>query len=224
SGVLDLSVARSFSQYLYFAATSPGESTLNIKVALGSGGAVNTDLSGGTGIVLTDWYTSIKQSDVVYRRSLQSGLLNNTDALNLLQSGGAATLTFAPGRAFDRVEVRLNSTVGLSVLGNGVRIYDVQRYDGTPTCINPEIDAIPTATTSPFDQPSCASNLIDFDNVDFAQYAMDGNNETHATLYADAGSLLVSERTAGYIEMDLGATVPANKTTYVRIKDRKSVV
>jgi|GEM_PF-2404248 len=224
SGVLDLSVARSFSQYFYFATTSPAESTLNIKLALGSGGAVNTDLLGGIEIVLTNWNTSTNQNDVVYRRSLQSGLLNNTDALNLLQSGGAATLTFAPGRAFDRAEVRLNSTVGLSVLGNGVRIYDVQRYDGTPTCINPEIDAIPTATTSPFDQPSCAEDLIDFDNVDFAQYAVDGNNETYATLYADAGNLLVSGPTAGFIEMDLGVTVPADKTTYVRINYDKDVL
>src|SRR5690606_4502389 len=224
SGVLDLSVARSFSQYFYFATTSPAESTLNIKLALGSGGAVNTDLLGGIEIVLTNWNTSTNQNDVVYRRSLQSGLLNNTDALNLLQSGGAATLTFAPGRAFDRAEVRLNSTVGLSVLGNGVRIYDVQRYDGTPTCINPEIDAIPTATTSPVDQPYCEVAMNDIDNMDFAQYAVDGNNETYATLYADAGNLLVSGPTAGFIEMDLGATVPANKTTYVRINYDKDVL
>src|SRR5690606_31055403 len=115
---------------------SPEESTLNIKLALGSGGAVNTDLLGGIEVVLTKWNDTTNQNDIVYRRSLQSGLLNNTDALTLLQSGGAATLTFAPGRAFDRAEVRLNSTVGLSVLGNGVRIYDVQRYDGT-TCVNP---------------------------------------------------------------------------------------
>ncbi len=218
TGVLDLSVARNFSQFFYFATTSPAESTLNIKLALGSGGVVNTDLLGGIEVIFYDG------SSEVYRRSLQSGLLNNTNALNLLQSGSAATLTFAPGREFDRAEVRLNSTVGLSVLGNGVRIYDVQRYDGTPTCINPNIAPIPTATTSPFDQPSCADDLIDFDNVDFAQYAIDGNNETYATLYADSGNLLVSGPTAGFIEMDLGATVPANKTTYVRINYDKDVL
>ena len=223
SGVLDLSVARSFSQYFYFPTTSPEGSTLNIKLALGSGGAVNTDLLGGIEVVLTKWKATTNENEEVYRRSLQSGLLNNTDALTLLQSGGAATLTFAPGHAFDRAEVKLNSTVGLSVLGNGVRIYDVQRYDGT-TCVNPEIDAVPTATTNPFDQASCAGDLIEFENVDFAQYAVDGNNETYATLYADAGSLLVSEPTPGFIEMDLGATVPANKTTYVRINYDKDVL
>ena len=217
SGVLDLSVARSFSQYFYFATTSPAETTLNIKLALGSGGVVNTDLLGGIEVIFYDGLSE------VYRRSLQSGLLNNTNALTLLQSGGAATLTFAPGREFDKAEVRLNSTVGLSVLGNGVRIYDVQRYDGT-TCINPNIAPIPTATTGPFDQPSCATSSIDFNNVDFAQYATDGNNETYATLFADSGNLLVSGPTAGFIEMDLGATVPANKTTYVRINYDKDVL
>lgn len=218
TGVLDLSVARNFSQFFYFSTTSPAQSTLNIKLALGSGGVVNTDLLGGIEVIFYDG------SSEVYRRSLQSGLLNNTNALTLLQSGSAATLTFAPGREFDKAEVRLNSTVGLNVLGNGVRIYDVQRYDGTPTCINPNIAPIPTATTSPFDQPSCADDLIDFDNVDFAQYATDGNNETYATLYADSGNLLVSGPTAGFIEMDLGATVPANKTTYVRINYDKDVL
>lgn len=224
SGVLDLSVARSFSQHFYFATTSPAESTLNIKLALGSGGVVNTDLLGGIEVILTKWNPSTGQNDVVYRRSLHSGLLNNTNALNLLQSGSAATLTFAPGRTFDRVEVRLNSTVGLSVLGSGVRIYDVQRYDGTPSCINPNIAPVPSATTDPFDQASCAASLVDFNNVDFAQYAIDGNNETYATLYADSGSLLVGGPTAGFIELDMGTTLPANKTTYVRINYDKDVL
>jgi len=224
SGVLDLSVARSFSQYFYFATTSPSQSTLNIKLSLGSGGVINTDLLGGIEVILTKWNTSTNQNDVVYRRSLQSGLLNNTNALTLLQSGGAATLTFAPGREFDKAEVRLNSTVGLSVLGNGVRIYDVQRYDGTPTCINPEIAPIPSATTGPFDQASCATSLVDFNNVDFAQYAIDVNNETYARLNADAGNLLVSGPTAGFIELDMGTTLPANRTTYVRINYDKDVL
>lgn len=216
--LLGVNVAGSQSQVFNFGSLSTNESTLNIKLMLGSGGVLNTDLLGAAEVILYNGATE------VYHRSLQSSLLNNTNLLALLQNGQPITMTFAPSRAFDRAEIKLTSPVGVALLGDALKIYDVQRYDGTPTCINPEIDAMPTATTSPFDQPSCADDLIDFDNVDFAQYAVDGNNETYATLYADAGNLLVSGPTAGFIEMDLGATVPANKTTYVRINYDKDVL
>ena len=218
TGTIDLSVARSFSQYFYYPTVSPANSSINIKIALGSGGVVNTDLLGGIEVVF--W----NGSDQVYKRSLQSGLLNNTDVLNILKSGNAATLTFASGYEFNRVEVRLNSTVGLSVLGNGVRIYDVQRYDGTSGCVNPLIGPEPAPTAGPFEKASCATTLVDFGNVDFPHNAIDENNETFARLYADAGGLLVSGPTAGFIEMDLGATVPANKTTYVRVNYDEDVL
>ncbi|SKB65779.1 conserved repeat domain-containing protein, partial [Sphingobacterium nematocida] len=224
SGILDLSVARSFSQYFYFPTTSPENSSVNIKLALGSGGVVNTDLLGGIEVVFTKWNSATAANDVVYRRSLQSSLLNNTDALALLQSGNAATLTFGPGKAFDRIEVRLNSTVGLSVLGNGVRIYNVQRYTGAPGCVNPEIGTTPSPTTGPLQSASCAGALGTFSNVDFAHLAVDNNNETFATIHADAGSLLVSGPTTGYLNLDMGQTVGAGKTTYIRINYDQDVL
>src|SRR5690606_28679209 len=133
------------------------------------------------------------------------------------------TMTFAPGRPCDRAEVRLTSPVGVALLGDALRIYDVPRYDGA-NCVNPLLDPVPTATADPFDEASCAGTLLDFDNVDFAHNAIDGNNETFATIYADAGNLLVSGPTAGFIEMDLGQDVPANKTTYVRINYDEEVL
>src|SRR5699024_2619493 len=105
---------------------------------------------------------------------------------------------------------------GFKLLSAGFRTYDVERLGDAAGCPNPEIAAVPSATPDPFDEASCSSDLIDFDNVDFAQRAVDGNNESYATIYADAGNLLVSGPTAGFIEMDLGS-VPANQTTYVRI-------
>src|SRR5690606_34633101 len=208
--LLGLSVAGSQSQIFNFGSLSTDESTLNIKLRLGSGGVLNADLLGATEVILYNGATK------VYQRSLQSSLLHNTDLLNLLQSGQPITMTFAPGRPFDRAEVRLTSPVGVALLGDALRIYDVQRYDGV-NCVNPLLDPVPTATADPFDEASCAGSLLDFDNVDFAHNAIDGNNETFATIYADAGNLLVSGPTAGFIEMDLGQDVPANKTTYVRI-------
>src|SRR5699024_12347282 len=105
---------------------------------------------------------------------------------------------------------------GFKLLSAGFRTYDVERLGDAAGCPNPEIAAVPSATPDPFDEASCSSDLIDFDNVDFVQRAVDGNNESYATIYADAGNLLVSGPTAGFIEMDLGS-VPANQTTYVRI-------
>jgi len=216
--LLGVNVAGSQSQVFNFGSLSGATSTLNIKLMLGSGGVLNTDLLGAAEVILYNGTTE------VYHRSLQSSLLNNTNLLALLGSGQPITMTFVPDRAFDRAEIKLTSPVGVSLLGDALKIYNVQRYDGTPSCINPNIAPIPSATTGPFDQPSCATSLIDFNNVDFAQYATDGNNETYATLFADSGNLLVSGPTAGFIEMDLGATVPANKTTYVRINYDKDVL
>ncbi|WP_417619862.1 hypothetical protein [Oceanihabitans sediminis] len=218
SSVLNVNVASTLSQYFYFPTVSAETTTANIKLALGSGGLVNTDLLGAIEIIF------FEDNTIVSRRSLQSSLLNNTNALTLLDSGDPVTLTFAPGKAFDRIAIKLNSPVGVNLLGNGVKIYDVQRYDDIAGCPNPLIAALPPATDDPFETASCASGLIDFDNVDFAHRTVDGNNESYATLFADAGNLLVSGPTAGFIEMDLGQAVPANKTTYVRINYDEDVL
>src|SRR5690625_2299933 len=210
TAVLGVDLGSTLSQYFYFPTKSPETATVNVKLALGSGGLVNTDLLGAIEVVLYN------DNDIVYHRSLQSSLLNNTDLLNLLDSGDPVMITLAPGREFDRMQIKLNSPVGLNLLGNGVKIYDVQRYDDAAGCPNSEVDD-PSATNDPFDIASCAVGLIDFDNVDFAQRAVDGNNESYATIHADAGTFLVNGPVSGYIEVDLGEILPAKKTTYVRI-------
>src|SRR5690625_2212509 len=218
SSLLGLSVASTLSQYFYFPTESAETATVNVKLGMSSSGLLDLDLLGATEIVF------YQGSDEVHKRSLKSSLLHNTNALNLLDAGDPVTLTFAPGRKFDRIEFRLNSPVGLNLLSAGFRIYDVERFDDAAGCKNPEIADLPDPTDDPFDEASCASGLIDFDNVDFAQRAVDGNNESYATIYADAGNLLVNGPTTGFIEMDLGETVPANKTTYVRINYDEDVL
>src|SRR5699024_6732470 len=198
------------SQYFYFPSISANTSSVNLKIGLGSGGVLNTDLLGAIQVVL------YKEGTVVYNRSLLGSLLNNTDALNLLNTGQPVTVSFVPGREFDRMEVRLNSPVGLGLAGSAVKIYNVQRYNSASGCVNPKIRPLATASTNPFDVPSCSSSLIDFDNVDYAQRAADTNNESYATIFADAGSLLVNGPTAGYITFDMGNR-SANETTYIRI-------
>lgn len=216
--LLSLSVANTLSQYFYFPTESSETASVNMKLGMSSSGLLDLDLLGATEVVFYN------KDEEVYKRSLKSSLLHNTNALNLLDAGDPVLLTFAPSVAFDKVELRLNSPVDLSLLSAGFRIYDIQRYDDDAGCTNSEIAAVPNATDDPFDESSCASDLIDFENVDFAQRAVDGNNESFATIYADAGSLLVSGPTAGFIEMDLGETLPANKTTYVRIGYEEDVL
>lgn len=218
TAVLGLNLASTLSQHFYFATESSETATLNIKLALGSGGLINTDLLGAINVVLYN-----ENNEEVYRHSLQSSLLNNTDLLNLLNNGDPVTITFGPGRSFSRAEVQLNSPIGLNLLGDGVKIYDVQRYDDAISCPNPEIAQAPDPTDDPFDVSSCATGLIDFKNVDFPQNAVDGNNETYATLHADSGNLLVSGASTGFIEIDLGNVEPY-VTTYVRINYDKDVL
>lgn len=217
SAALNLNIAGSQSQVFHFAASSNPTSSLNIKLGINSTGVLNTDLLGATEVRLYN------RDSLVYRRSLVSSLLNNTDLLNLLQNGNPVVATFAPGRAFDKVEVRLSTPLGLSVLGSSLKIYDIQRYDDNSSCTNPEIAATPTASVSPLDSSQCSFTLSDFLNVDFPQLSVDGNNETYATLHADAGNLLVNGSSAGFLEFDLGPTM-ANQTVYVRIGYDKDVL
>ncbi|HLR38432.1 MAG TPA: hypothetical protein VK084_10315, partial [Chitinophagaceae bacterium] len=121
--LLGLSVAGSLSQYFYFPTSSSENTSVNMKISLGSGGVLNTDLLGATQVI---FYNG---NDVVDKRALMSSLLNNTDVLNALGGGSSEVVTFAPGKPFDRIEVRLNSPVGVSLLGSALDIYDVQRYD-----------------------------------------------------------------------------------------------
>ena len=210
SSLLGLSVAASLSQYFYFPTESSETASVNIKLGMSSSGLLDLNLLGATEVIF------YQGEDIVHERSLKSSLLHNTNALNLLDSGQPIIVTFAPGKAFDRIELRLSSPVDLSLINAAFRIYDVQRYDDEITgCENPEID-YPDPTDDPFDVASCATDLIDFENVDFAQRAVDGNNESYATIYASSGELLGGDPFAGYIEMGLGQ-MDANQTTYVRI-------
>ncbi|MGG5505616.1 MULTISPECIES: DUF11 domain-containing protein [unclassified Myroides] len=208
--LLNVNVGGYISQYFYFSNLSNAEDTFNIKIGTHSdSGLINVDLINSLEV------RAYNGSEVVYTRVLKGGLLNGTDILGLLTGEATGILTFAPGKAFDKVEVRVNNTVNVGVLEGGVRIYDVERYDGA-TCINANVD-VPDPTQVPFETASCATSLVDFHNVDFATNVLDNNNETYATLYADAGVLLSSPASKGMIHMAYGSSVSANTTSYIRI-------
>ncbi|MDM1507642.1 DUF11 domain-containing protein, partial [Myroides odoratimimus] len=214
--LLGVNVGGSMSQIFYFPTTSDEKSTVNIRLAVGSTGVLDLNLLGGVEVLA---YNGKSQ---VYQKSLSGGLVSDLNLLNLIKAGKTVDITVAPGKAFDRLEVRLKAPVGVDLLGSSVRIYDVERFDGI-TCKNPLI-VIPTATAQPFDVASCATQLGVFENVDFPNNTVDGNNETYASLVANNGSLLVSAPQTGRIQMRYDNTLPANKTSYIRIDAEKEVL
>ncbi|UVD79287.1 DUF11 domain-containing protein [Myroides albus] len=216
--LLSVKVGGSMSQIFYFPTTSDEKATVNIRLAVGSTGVLDLNLLGGVEVLAYHG----KSTAPVYQKSLSGGLITDLNLLNLIKSGKAVDITVAPGKAFDRLEVRLKAPVGVDLLGSSVRIYDVERFDGT-TCKNPLV-AIPEATEQPFDVALCSTSLEDFKNVDFPFNAVDGNNETYTTLTAFNGNLLVSGPQSGSIHMKYDKAVPANKTSYIRIDADKDML
>lgn len=209
SAVLGLSVAGSISQNFYFPTTTDASSTVNIKIALGSGSLLDVKVLSGVDIVF-------KNNGVeVATRSVTSGLLAGTDLLGLLQNGDPVTLSFGLGVAFNQVEIRSSALVGLGLGSADVKIYDVQRYDGV-TCINPNI-VVPTATPAMLSNKMCATTLIAHDHANFPTNVADGNNDTFTTLEASSGIAVGIGAYEGFVEMGFANAVPANETTYVRI-------
>ncbi|WP_121965274.1 DUF11 domain-containing protein [Myroides sp. N17-2] len=216
--LLGVNVGGSMSQIFYFPTTSNEQSSVNIKLAVGSTGVLDLNLLGGVEVLAYNGKSTVP----VYQKSLSGGLIADLNLLNLIKEGKTVDLIVAPQKSFDRLEVRLKAPVGVDLLGSSVRIYDVERYDGV-TCKNPLIK-IPNATDQPFEVASCSTSLGVFDNVDFPYNAIDGNNETYATLIANNGSLLVSAPQKGRIEMRYNAPLAANKTSYIRIDADKGML
>lgn len=212
ASLLDLSIGGFVSQYFYFPTRSTASTSVNVKLA--------TSIGQGQGILSLNLLSSIeiiawKDNTTVYKMPLTGGILQGTDVLGLLEGGAAVTITVAPGVTFDKLEVRLNTPVDISLADSSIKIYDVERFDGV-TCINSKI-IIPQATVVPFETASCATSLIGVENTNFATNVLDNNNETYATLHASAGSLLSSAPSHGMIQMAYPDLVPAYTTSYIRI-------
>ncbi|WP_189627907.1 Ig-like domain-containing protein, partial [Sphingobacterium griseoflavum] len=206
-----LSAAGSMSQFINFNSLSDTHSVFKIRLAIKANQTLNADLLGAYEVV------AYNGSEEIYRRSLAGGLLNGTNVLGLLGSGQAGTLTFAPGRAFDRIEIRVNSLLQVSALESAVEVYDVKRF-GPPGsgCEDPDF-VLPTPTDGPFEVPACDAQIVDWQHADYPHLAADGNNESFATLTASSGTLLGIGGYSGFLEYEFPSAIPANKTTYVRI-------
>ncbi|MGJ1388424.1 Ig-like domain-containing protein [Sphingobacterium spiritivorum] len=206
-----LAVAGSMSQYINFNSLSDPNSVFKIKLAIKASQTLNADLLGAYEVIAYNGSTE------VYRRSLGGGLLNGTNVLGILGGGQPGTLTFAPGKAFDRIEIRVNSVVNVSAFQSSLEVYDVKRFGPAGSaCPDPDF-TLPAATATPFEIPACDAAVVAWEHADYPNLAADGNNESFATLTASNGQLLGIGAYNGFLEYEFPTALPANKTTYVRI-------
>ncbi|WP_050767812.1 Ig-like domain-containing protein [Sphingobacterium spiritivorum] len=206
-----LAVAGSMSQYINFNSLSDPNSVFKIKLAIKASQTLNVDLLGAYEVI------AYNGSMEVYRRSLGGGLLNGTNVLGILGGGQPGTLTFAPGKAFDRIEIRVNSVVNVSAFQSSLEVYDVKRFGPAGSaCPDPDF-TLPAATATPFEIPACDAAVVAWEHADYPNLAADGNNESFATLTASNGQLLGIGAYNGFLEYEFPTALPANKTTYVRI-------
>ncbi|WP_188752669.1 Ig-like domain-containing protein, partial [Parapedobacter defluvii] len=206
-------IGASMFQTVYFNTVSAKEDYFKVTLAIENGGALTADLIGNIEI------RAYNGAELVFSKKLQGGLINGLDLLGLLQSGDPVTLPFGPGVEFDRVAVGYNSLISLSVLANSpIQLYSVERYG--VDCPDPDPIVI-TPTDPMLIQKDCAAEVLSFEHANFPYNAVDGNNDTYATLEASSGILLggvLGEAYSGHIELEFNEPVAASKTVYVRIE------
>ncbi|WP_439489905.1 DUF7507 domain-containing protein, partial [Algoriphagus sp.] len=198
----------SIYQFVDFHSLSAPQDHFRVKLALEGGNALTAEVLGSIVIKAFDGETE------VFSQELRDGLISGLDLLGLLQSGGTLNLPFGPGLAFDRVAVGIESLVSANVISNPVSIFSIERF--SEACPDPELDT-PTETTPPFNTSDCAVEVVDWSNTNFPLNAIDGHNDTYATLYASTG-LISGTGYSSHIELKYAAPVAAGETSYVRIE------
>src|SRR5690606_2731401 len=149
----------------------------------------------------------------VFSQKLSEDVID-LDLLGLLQSGEAVMVRIAPGVAFDRIAIGKSALVDANVLSSSLYIHKIERFGAD--CPDPDLE-IPDPTDDPFNTPGCADQLLSFEGVNFAFNAIDGNNETYATLTSGTGTVLGVGGYNSHIELGYSAPVDAYTTSYIRI-------
>ncbi|MBE8720680.1 hypothetical protein [Sphingobacterium pedocola] len=206
-----LAVTASAVQNIYFPALSETTSTLKLRLGITSSG-LNLDLLGAYRVRV------FNGSVLVQSFTLQAGLVNGLDLVGLLGNGGATTVSFpVTNGAYDRVEIGLNTTVGLNLAASTLRIYNVTRN----SFVCPE----PPPTAGLLINPVCVNtNIVSSEYVDDAAFATDGDFDSYASIRSGTGILLGLGGQSGHLEVKFDQTVPVDKTTYIRIDYDETVL
>ncbi|MCE7053263.1 hypothetical protein LZF95_01155, partial [Algoriphagus sp. AGSA1] len=198
----------SIYQFVDFHSLSAPADHFRVKLAMEADNTLTAEVLGSIVIKAFDGDTE------VFSQELRDGLISGLDLLGLLQSGGTLNLPFGPGLAFDRVAVGIESLVSANVISNPVRVFSIERFSAD--CPDPELDT-PAETDPPFNVSDCAGEVVSWENTNFPLNAIDGHNDTYATLYASTG-LIAGTGYSSHIELKYAAPVAAGETSYVRIE------
>lgn len=197
-----VAIAGQVAQRIYFNKLSTVGDELKVRLQMDPSSLASVDLLGNYKIV------TYNGSTVAETFTLQQGLINNLNLLDLFKSGGIQTLTYETTKVYDRVDVVVGSLVNVA-LSPALRLYEVKRIGaGCPE----------TTTPSPFENPTCATKLLDASNADDVQNLFDDDFDSYATLKSGAGLLLgLGNQYEGFVELGFDTPVPADKTAYIRI-------
>ncbi|WP_162850071.1 Ig-like domain-containing protein, partial [Sphingobacterium yanglingense] len=206
-------VGASVSQKVYFKTKSDITDELRVRLQLANPGILNLDLFGNTKLIFYDGEQNVKEM------TLASGLINNIDLLGLFNSGGVQSFTFAPGVAYNRVELRIETVVGVNTSAP-IRLYGMSRI--TAGCPDPDF----LSPNEVFKSPVCADG-VELGNVravDDVTNAVDGDYNTYANMRSDAGAIFGIGNKESILELKYGAAVGANTTSYLRIGDDAGIL
>lgn len=126
-----LGLGATLHQDVYFSNLSATTDAATVTLAVPAS-LVSVGLLGSTSITAYNNTTSV--GSVTF-----SALLAGTDLLTLLQSGAATTISFAPGVAFNRIEVAMSS---LASVATSLNLYEVQRTPPKPSFTLPKNDTV----------------------------------------------------------------------------------
>src|SRR5690606_33180348 len=170
-GIGTAGIGASTFQFVDFHTLSSPADYFKIKIGFENGSLLDVELLNNIEI------RAYNGDELVYQQRLQNGLVAGLDILGLLSTDNVVTIPIGPGVAFDRVAVGVSTLLDVNALGTPLRVYSIKRFgadcpDPNPLPNNPD-------TESPFNGPDCGVTLGEFENVNFAYNAIDGDIDTY---------------------------------------------
>lgn len=133
-----LGVGTTLHQYIYFSKLSGAQDAATVTLSIPTSALA---VGVASNIMIRAYNGSTEVGQTAF-----GGLLLGTDLLTLINSGLPATISFAPGAAFDRIEVSLTSLVALAT---SLNLYEVQVTPAKPTFSSPATQNIAICLGSP---------------------------------------------------------------------------
>lgn len=148
-------IASSISQTIIYNGLGDSADVATIKFSLPASALTATVLSN---LTLTAYNNNTQVGSTVAVSSLLSA-----DVLALLGNYDPFFINFQPGIPYDKVKISLNNlaTIGSSILGGGVRVYEVKRVENAPSITGqPSADTVCVGETAIFNATATGDALV----------------------------------------------------------------